>query len=145
MAELIARMRTLEPRMEALDRPDLAGAFHFFWGFALALTADPREAKTHAQRALAYATHCNDERISAFTHALLSYLCFSTSSYQEGVAHGLIATEHLERRADSHEAASMAWLCLALNQIWLGRVQDALRAASKGAAAAACRKARREK
>ncbi|HET8938406.1 MAG TPA: AAA family ATPase [Polyangiales bacterium] len=131
MAELIARMQKLAPQLEPLERPDLAGAFHFFWGFALALTADPRVAKTHAQRALAYATRCNDERITAFTHVLLSYLCFSTSSYQEGVAHGLMATERLAKRADSVEATSMAWLCLALNQIWLGYVPDALKAATK--------------
>lgn len=136
MAELIARMRALEPRLDALERADLAGGFHFFWGFALALTAEPREAEKHTQRALAYATRCNDERILAFTHALLAYLCWMTSRYQEGVAHALVATERLEACADSPEAACLAWLCLALNRIWLGHVQGALQAANKGAAIA---------
>lgn len=125
MEELIARMRTLSPKLSPLNKPELSGPFHFFWGFALALTAQRREAEAHAQQALEHAACCDDKRVIGFTHALLSYLCQMTGRFQEGVAHGQHAVELLEAHPDAREAATIAWLCLGINRLWLGEVQAA--------------------
>jgi tetratricopeptide (TPR) repeat protein len=135
-AELVTRMGELAERTEALDLPELSGPYHFFWGFALAHTAQRREAREHAQRALGYAMRCNDQRVIGFAHALLSYLCEITGGYREGIEHGLLATALLDGQKDSREAATLAWLCLGLNRLWLGEVQAALEAAERAAAIA---------
>jgi DNA-binding SARP family transcriptional activator len=133
MEELIARMRTLAPALLALNSAELSGPFHFFWGFALALTAERREAEAHAQRALDYAVRCDDKRVIGFTNALLSYLCQMTGRFQEGIAHGLLAIELIGARSDTREAATIAWLCLGMNHLWLGEVQAAHKAVKRGA------------
>jgi len=133
MEELIARMRTLSPKLDALNSPELSGAFHFFWGFALALTAERRDAESHAQRALDHARCCDDKRVIGFTHALLSYLCQMTGRFQEGVTHALHALELLGARADAREAATIAWLCLGMNRLWLGEVQASHAAVERAA------------
>ena len=133
---LVTRMLALSARVEALGAPDLAGQFHFFWGFAYALTAQRRAAEAQAERALAYAERCNDTRMIGYAHALLSYLCQMTGRARNGVTHGELATQLLEAYPDSHEAATIAWVSLGLNRLWLGGLRAALQAFDKAASIA---------
>jgi DNA-binding SARP family transcriptional activator len=135
-SDLVARMAGLAPQMEALQSPELAGMFHFFWGFALALTADTREATVHAEQALAHAATCNDQRVTAFTNALLSFLCQMTGRYHAGIEHGKLAISLLEQDGDRRGALTIAQLCLGLNHLWLGDVYAAQQAAEHAASLA---------
>lgn len=135
-AELTSRLQALSTRVQRLDAPRVAAAFHFFWGLSLALQAEPRDAEAHAQRALALAQTCDDTLTTGYAHALLSYLCQMTGRYSEGIAHGELATARLARCDDSPDASAIAWLSLGLNQLWLGEPRAALAASEQAAAIA---------
>ncbi|MET0384598.1 MAG: AAA family ATPase, partial [Polyangiales bacterium] len=130
-AELITRLSALEAQLERLAAPELAGPFHFFWGFALTLLGETRAADRHAQRALAATTQSDAARVQGYVHTLLAYLCSITGRFKTGLEHGTLAVQLLAEAHDGPEALGIALSNLALNQLWLGDWRAALASAEQ--------------
>jgi DNA-binding SARP family transcriptional activator len=126
--ELLERLSEYEPALLALDRPELSGPFHFWWGLAEGLVGQQSVAKTRSERALLEATRCADRRVIGYSHALISWLYTKRGAFDQGVAHGITATQLLSTQQDQPEAVVVAWLNLIMNYYLRGDWQDALRA-----------------
>jgi DNA-binding SARP family transcriptional activator len=126
--ELLERLADYEPALLALDRPPLSGPFYFWWGLAEGLVGQQGVAKTRCERALSEATRCADRRMIGYAHALNSWLYTKRGAFDQGVEHGIMATELLSMDQDLPEAVVVAWLNLIMNYYLRGDWQDALSA-----------------
>ncbi len=128
MEELLERLSEYEPSLLALDRPALSGPFYFWWGFAEGLCGQRGVAQVRMERALQEATRCQDRRIIGYSHALIAWLCTKRGAFDQGVEHGITATQLLSVEKDLPEAVVVAWLNMILNYYLRGDWREALSA-----------------
>jgi DNA-binding SARP family transcriptional activator/tetratricopeptide (TPR) repeat protein len=124
--KLIERLASHEAALASLDQPTLAGPFYFWWGFAESLIGKRDVAQEYAERALAQAASCQDRRIIAYSHSLLSYLCSRAGAFDQGVQHGIKGMSLLSPDLDIPEAIVISALNLTINYLARGDWQDAM-------------------
>jgi DNA-binding SARP family transcriptional activator len=134
--ELVTSLEQYAPELQALDRPELAAPYHFWWAFGLTVLGDSQAAEFHARRSLEHATSCGDARSIGFSHGILAYLCAMSGRWREGVQHGERSIALMADEQEMPEAPVLAAVNTHMNYLWLGDWQSALAAAQRAATSA---------
>jgi tetratricopeptide (TPR) repeat protein len=115
-------------RVDRLERPDLAGPYHFRLGLTHAYLNEQARAAESGRAALEHARRAGDATTMGRAHYLLALTSYWTGAPGDGVAHAREAVRLMEGSDDRHYHGLSYWI-LGLNHLLLGEFEASLAAA----------------